>query len=266
MSTDDLEKLCWNSQNIIKQVGQFIREEKGSVSQNQIEDKSLNSLVSYVDKTAEEMLVKALGQLLPGSTFLSEEETVEQKHGRYRWIIDPLDGTTNFLHQLPCFSVSVALQIIDEIEMGIVYEVNNDECFYAWRGGGAYLNNSPIKVTQTSELKDSLIATGLPYQDFGREVEYFTAFNYFMKNTRGIRRFGSAAVDMAYVACGRFDAFFEYGLNAWDIAAGIIIVKEAGGNVFDFKGGDEFLFGKEMVAVNEQLSDEVLQIVKQAFQ
>ncbi len=265
MDTKYLEKLCRDSQEIVKQVGGFIRDQRGKVAQTEIKDKSLNSLVSYVDKTAEEMLVKRLGLLLPDSTFLTEEETVEQKHGKYRWIIDPLDGTTNFLHQLPCFSISVALQIDDKIEMGIVYEVNNEECFYAWKGGGAYLNNHSIKVTQTSEIKDTLIATGFPYRDFGREKQYFTAFKYFMKNTRGIRRMGSAAVDMAYVACGRFDAFFEYGLNAWDIAAGTIIVQEAGGCVYDFKGGNRFLFGGEIVAVNNILAKEVSQIVNQAF-
>lgn len=265
MNEFNLKMLCTNACAIVKEVGNFIKSERGKDNNIQIVTKSLNSLVSYVDKSAEEKLVKKLGELFPNSTFLTEEETVEQKQGKYRWIIDPLDGTTNFLHQLPCYSVSVALQIDNETVLGIVYEVNNDECFYAWKDGGAYLNNKPIQVTKTTELKDTLIATGFPYYDYSRVDEYFKAFHHFMKNTRGIRRFGSAAVDLAYVACGRFDVFFEYGLNAWDLATGAFIVQEAGGKVIDFSGGDDFLFGKELVAVNANLSPIVQKIIKAAF-
>ncbi len=265
MNVEELELLTKKSCEIVKEVGRFIKEERGKVSTEQIETKSLNSLVSYVDKTAETKLVKQLEKLLPGSTFLTEEETIEQKTGKYRWIIDPLDGTTNFLHQLPCFAVSVALEIEEEICLGIVYEVNNDECFCAWKNGGSFLNNQPIHVSKTKHLSDSLIATGFPYRDFSLETPYFKAFHAFMKNTRGIRRFGAAAVDLSYVACGRFDAFYEYGLNAWDVAAGVLLVQEAGGKVFDFKGRNNYLFGGEMVATNEVLADEVMGIVKHNF-
>lgn len=265
MDLSALEKLCRQSCEIVGEVAGFIRHEVGEVSTAEIETKSLNSLVSYVDKTAEERLVSKLEKLLPGSTFLTEEETVAAGEGEFQWIIDPLDGTTNFLHQLPCFAVSVALRQNQEIVLGVVYEVNRQECFYAWRGGGAFLNGKPIRVSATETLMDSLVATGFPYRDYDRMKSYFLVFEHFMKNTRGLRRFGAAAVDLAYVACGRFDIFFEYGLSSWDVAAGILLVEEAGGKVSDFGGGSNFLFGGEMVAASPAVFGEALKVVETAF-
>ncbi len=241
-------------------------EQTGRVSKEQIEEKSLNSLVSYVDKKAEEMLVNGLVTLLPGSVFLTEEETVEQQKGVFQWIIDPLDGTTNFLHQVPCFAVSVALYENGIPAIGIIYEPNRRECFYAWKEGGAWLNEKPISVSKTTQLKDALIATGFPYRDYSRSDSYFHAFHQFMRGTRGIRRLGAAALDLAYVACGRFDAFFEYGLAAWDVAAGVLLVQEAGGKVCGFSAGDNYLFGGEMVACNEAVYAEMMGVVESAFQ
>lgn len=265
MLQKELEQITLKGCKIVKEVGQFVKSERGKVTKGQVEEKGLNSLVSYVDKTAEEKLVFQLSKLIPGSTFLTEEETVEQKMGKFRWIIDPLDGTTNFLHQLPCYAVSVALEIEGIIQSGIVYEPNNDECFYGWKDGGAFMNNSIIKVSSTTKLKNALLATGFPYHDYSLEEPYFKAFNNFMKNSRGIRRWGAAAVDLAYVACGRFDAFYEYGLNAWDVAAGTLIVEEAGGCVSDFSGGTNFLFGKEIISSNQLIFEEIKEIVGKAF-
>ena len=265
MTKSELETLCRQSCEIVRNVGQFLKQELGKVSAEAIETKSLNSLVSYVDKTAEEQLVSGLGALLPNSTFLTEEETVEQKDGEFQWIIDPLDGTTNFLHQLPFFSISVALRHRDETVLGIVLEVNREECFYAWKGGGAFLNDKKIKVSDSKTLGDSLIATGFPYYDYERVEPFVETLKYFMKNTRGIRRFGSAALDLVYVACGRFDAFYEYSLNAWDVAGGACIVREAGGIVLDFQGGENYLFGKEIIAVNPNIQQTFLAPIKAAF-
>ncbi|GJM34872.1 MAG: inositol monophosphatase [Saprospiraceae bacterium] len=244
----DLEKLCRQALPIILKTGEFIHSEMPKVTREDIITKSLNSLVSYVDRTAEEQLVEGLGKLLPQATFLTEEETITTQHSDLQWIIDPLDGTTNFLHQLPVFSVSVALQHQNKTVLGFVYEVNRDECFYAWNGGGAFCNKKPIRVSPNSQLSDSLIATGFPYHDYGKMQAYLQVLAEFMRRTRGIRRFGSAAVDLAYVACGRFDGFFEYSLNAWDVAAGAFIVQEAGGLVTDFSGGTDYLFGGEIIA------------------
>jgi myo-inositol-1(or 4)-monophosphatase len=265
MNQEALKTLCLESCEIIKEVGNFIRAELGKVKANAIEVKALNSLVSYVDKEAETQLVKGLGALLPAATFLTEEETVKSEKGTYQWIIDPLDGTTNFLHQLPFFSVSVALQHEEQTVIGIVYEVNQKECFYAWKDGGAFLNEKSIQVTRTANLADTLIATGFPYYDYESIKAYLQVLEILMQNTRGIRRFGSAALDLAYVSCGRFDAFFEYSLNAWDVAAGILLVQEAGGKVTDFKGGSDYLFGKELIASNTGVSEEIFRIIHHKF-
>lgn len=265
MEEINLKALCMDAREIIIRVGEFIRREKGKVTSGEIETKSLNSLVSYVDKTAEEHLVKELGNLLPGSVFLTEEETVKTQRGDLQWIIDPLDGTTNFLHSLPVFSVSVALQVKQETVLGIVYEINQHECFYAWKGGGAYLNGEPVSVSKTETLADALIATGFPYFDYDKVPGYLQILSEMMTKTRGVRRFGSAAVDLAYVACGRFDAFFEYSLNVWDVAAGAFIIQEAGGRVTDFRGGDDYLYGREIVATNAILKDEFFKYIDEAF-
>ena len=247
------------------QTGQYLREQLGRVGANSIEEKERNSLVSYVDRTAEEQLVKGLGAILPDATFLTEEGTVEQKESALQWIIDPLDGTTNFLHQVPLFSVSVALRQAGRIVVGLIYEVNRDECFYAWKGGGAYLNEQPIRVSPNANLSNALLATGFPYQNYERATPFFKVLQYFVKNARGMRRMGSAAVDLAYVACGRFDAYYEFGINAWDIAAGALLVQEAGGTVTDYGGGDNYLFGREIIAASAALHPKILETVKTHF-
>jgi len=261
----ELEKLCRESIKVVEDTGAFIGREVGKVGKEAIEEKGLNSLVSYVDREAEKLLVDGLGDLLPGSTFLTEEDTVANEESEQQWIIDPLDGTTNFLHQLPCFSVSVALRRAGETVLGIVYEVNQQECFYAWKEGGAHLNGQPIEVSRNSRMSDSLLATGFPYEDFDWINPYFKVLGALVQSSRGIRRFGSAAVDLVYTACGRFDAFFEARLKAWDVAGGAFIVQEAGGLVTDFKGGDDYLFGGEIIAANPRVHKEVLKTVQEGF-
>ena len=249
---------------ITKETGNFIKNSK-LTSEQGIETKTFNNLVTYVDKTAEEQLVKKLGELLPQAGFIAEEGTSSKKGKIYNWIIDPLDGTTNFIHQLPSFCVSVALQKHDKMVLGVVYEINRDECFYAWEGSKAYLNSQEIKVSPTKTLQDSLIATGFPYDDFDRLDNYINVFKQLVQNTRGLRRMGAAAVDLAYVACGRFDSFYEYGLNPWDVAAGAFIVQQAGGKVSDFKGGDNYLFGEEIIASNGSTHDGLLEVIEKQF-
>ncbi len=266
MQTKDLEQIFLQCHPLIISTGKFLLKELGKVKGTDIEVKSLNSLVSYVDKTAEEKLVEGLQKILPEATFMTEEETIINQEGELQWIIDPLDGTTNFLHGLPLFSISVALRYKEEIVLGIIHEPSHNECFYAWKGGGAFLNEHSIKVSEASSLADSLIATGFPYYDYASISPYFEALEYFMRHSRGLRRLGSAALDLAYVACGRFDAFFEYSLNAWDVAGGAIIVKEAGGEVVDFSGKGNYLFGKELIATNQGISDAMLKVIFKAFQ
>ncbi len=265
MNEKELAVICQNSCTIIEDVARFIRAELGKVQTEAIETKSLNSLVSYVDKQAEERLVSQLSKLIPEAAFLTEEETVAQTEGDWLWIIDPLDGTTNFLHQLPFFSISVALQHQGKTIIGVVYEVNREECFYAWKDGGAWLNGRRISVSSNTQLQDALIATGFPYYDYSQVKPYFIALEHFMHHTRGIRRLGSAALDLAYVACGRFDAYFEYSLNSWDIAGGAFLVEEAGGKVADFSGGEGYLANGEIVATSAGLQAEFAEVVANAF-
>ena len=261
----NLEHLCQQTCQIVISTADFIRAELGKVQSNDIETKSLNSLVSYVDKQAEEQLVAGLQTLLPSSTFLTEEETIAQEKGDYLWIIDPLDGTTNFLHQIPTFAVSVALQYKGTTVIGIVYEVNRQECFYAWKEGGAYLNGQSISVSKNTLMQNAIVATGFPYYDYKQMDAYIETLKYCMLNTRGIRRLGAAAVDLAYVACGKFDTFFEYSLSPWDVAAGAFLVQEAGGMVSDFKGGTDYLYGKEIIAGSNGLFVEFAKEVRNNF-
>ena len=233
-----LEQLTESVITVAKEAGSFIREQRKTFSADKIEIKGLNDLVSYVDKTAEQMIVAALEKLLPEAGFITEEKTINRTGERYNWIIDPLDGTTNFIHGLPVYSVSIALQERDELVIGVVYEINQDECFYAWKDSPAFLNGRKIKASASDSISKSLLATGFPYYDFTKQPAYIALFTELMKSCHGLRRLGSAAVDLAYTACGRFDAYYEYNLNAWDVAAGILIVRQAGGDVVNFKGGN----------------------------
>ena len=235
-----------------KDVGQWILTERHeNFSLDKVEIKGLNDLVSYVDKGAESRIVKELSDHFPAG-FIVEENSVSSRQD-YNWIVDPLDGTTNFVHGVPCYAVSIALEYKGEIILGVVYEINRDECFYATKDCGAYLNSQIIRVSETTHLKDSLIATGFPIYNFSRMAAYLKTLEQLMRNTHGIRRMGSAAVDLCYVACGRFDAYFEYNLNPWDVAAGALIVKEAGGCVYDFNHTNGWLFGKEIMAGNSAM-------------
>ena len=260
-----LESLTQKVVEIAKEAGAFIREQRKTFSPDKIEIKGLNDLVSYVDKSAERMIVAGLEKILPGAGFITEEHTVNKTGDQYNWIIDPLDGTTNFIHGLPVYSVSIALQEYDELVLGVVYEINLDECFYACKSSPAYLNGREIKVSGCPAVAESLLATGFPYYDFGKQAAYIELFAELMKNCHGLRRLGSAAVDLAYTACGRFEGFYEYNLNAWDVAAGIVIVKQAGGEVVNFNGGDEVLKTRELLATNGMITSELLHVIQKYF-
>jgi myo-inositol-1(or 4)-monophosphatase len=254
------------TEKLVERSADFIQNQLGNVKNQQIETKSLNSLVSYVDKKAEEMLVEGCMKILPEAGFITEEETIEKSADKeWLWIIDPLDGTTNFLHSLPFFSISVALQHRGKTVMGLVCEVNRRELFYAIKNEGAFLNGKKISCSSTEKLTDSLLATGFPYYDFDRRDAYLKLLGELMPKSRGIRRLGSAALDLAYTACGRFDAFFEYSLAPWDVAAGAFMVEEAGGIVTDFTGGDNYLYGKEIIATNGGINKEMSELLMSHF-
>ena len=242
------KELLNSTVSIATEVGAFIRKERSRFSWDHVTYKAQNDMVSYVDKEAEKQLVEALSRLLPSAGFITEEKTTEQRDAEYRWIVDPLDGTTNFIHGIPCYSVSIALAKGKEIVLGVIYEVSRDESFSAYKGYGAQLNGESIQVSRRNSLRDSLFITGLPVSRFAQKENYLAIIPELMERTHGLRRLGSAATDLAYVACGRAEGFYECNLNPWDVAAGALIVQEAGGTVTDFKGSDDYLFGKEIVA------------------
>lgn len=260
---NNLSQLCQEVISISKDTGRFILSESEKIRNQHIESKGRHDYVTYVDKTAEKKIIEALQRLLPEAGFLAEENTVKYEETEYTWIIDPLDGTTNFIHGLPVYSVSIALMHQKDIVLGVVYEPNLDECFYSYKGGNAFLNGKEISVSPKPKLQDSLLATGFPYHDYSRLQKYLELFTWCLHNTHGVRRIGSAAVDLAYVACGRFEAFFEYGLSPWDVAAGGFILQQAGGVVSDFSGNKDFIFSREIIGTNKLIYDEFLNVTKE---
>ncbi|MBN1415900.1 MAG: inositol monophosphatase [Bacteroidales bacterium] len=257
----DYRKYCELVIDIAREAGGFIRERLHQVRLSDIEKKGKQNFVTEVDKGAEERIVSSLEKLLPEAGFITEEGTSTKTGIRYTWVIDPLDGTTNFIHGSPFVAVSIALLEDNEPVVGVVYELFMDECFYAWKGSKAYLNGKEITVSATGRVSDALIATGFPYHNFDRLDGFMQSLAFFFTNTHGVRRLGSAATDLAYVACGRYDAFYEYNLNPWDVAAGAFIITQAGGRASDFKGGSDYLFSREIVASNSNLYAEFLENV-----
>ncbi len=256
------EEILEKAIDVAKEAGSFIREESKKFSIDKAEYKGLNDLVSYVDKESEKMIVSRLSKLLPEAGFITEEGTINKKSDEYNWVIDPLDGTTNFIHGIPIYAVCIALMNGPDVLLGVVYEVNRDECFYARKGGGAFCNNDRIEVSGASKLSESLVATGFPIFNFNNLRAYLKILDQLIQKCHGLRRMGSAAVDLAYVACGRCDAFFEYNLNPWDIAAGTLIVQEAGGMVTDFRGKGDFIFGRELVT-GGKVHNELLSLINE---
>lgn len=257
----NLENICTQVVELASTTGDFIRQQRKHFSIDKIETKGLHDFVSYVDKESELRIVNGLHKILPEAGFIAEEGTGEQKPDGLNWIIDPLDGTTNFIHGLPPYAISIALMDNQRLILGVIYEVTLDECFYAWGNGKAYMNGNEIRVSDIGNVNDALIATGFPYYDYDRIEPFMQSMEHFMRHSHGLRRLGSAATDLAYVACGRFEAFYEYSLQPWDVAAGAFIVEQAGGKVCDYSGGSNHIFGKEIIAANSQVFKPFLEIV-----
>ncbi len=257
----NLEKICLQVVDLTQEVGQFILSEKNNIKQLNVEVKGLHDFVTYVDKTSEQRIVNKLSEILPEAGFIAEEGTSTKKGDQYNWIIDPLDGTTNFIHGITPFAISIALMENDKIILGVVHELGLNECFYAWKDSPAFLNGRIIHVSTEESVNESLIATGFPYYDYERLKPFLETMEYFMKNSRGVRRLGSAATDLAYVACGRFEAFYEYSLSPWDVAAGAFIVQQAGGKVSNFIGENNYIFGKEIIASNKNVFKDFLNTI-----
>jgi len=219
--------------------------------------KSRNDFVTEVDKHAEMAIIDTLRNAYPDHAFLAEESG-QQGESPYLWIIDPLDGTTNYLHGFPQYAVSIALQHKGELVQAVVYDPLRQELFTAGRGEGAMLNNRRIRVSKQKFLEGALLGTGFPFKEQERLDEYLKSFKTLFLMTAGIRRAGAASLDLAYVACGRLDGFWELGLKPWDMAAGILLVQEAGGMNSEISGGDKFLDSGNIVSANPEIHDEIL--------
>lgn len=255
-------RVCENARTIVQKTAKFIEHEQKNRRDLGMEVKGEHNFVTRVDREAEKMLVSGLLKLIPESGFIAEEGTSDIKGDRFNWVIDPVDGTTNYIHGLTPYAISVALMDYDDIVIGIIYEIGAHECFYAWKGSSAYLNGKVIKVSDAPTVSECLVGTGFPYTNFKYLDGFMESVRYFMENSHGLRRLGSAATDLAYLACGRFDAFYEYGLKPWDVAAGVLILKQAGGRAGDFDGGSDYLFGEEFVASNSIVFDEFQLLIR----
>ena len=234
------------------QAGKFLKQNLGKVRDIQQKEGQEKNLVTEIDKRSEDIIIEIVRKHFPHHDILAEESGKKKGNtsSEYRWVIDPLDGTTNFTHSLPVFCVSIAVEHNDQILLGVIYDPNFDELFTAERGKGAYLNSKRLRVSKTQSLEKSLLVTGFPYnivENPNRAIEHFI---HFLMKAQAVRRIGSAAIDLAYAAAGRYDGFWEVALNPWDVAAGALLVEEAGGKITDFKGNHFSIYKPEVLASN----------------
>ena len=230
---------------------------------HRVEYKGDIDLVTVVDKLSEKAIVERITAAFPDHDLLAEETLFEKKGSPWKWIIDPLDGTTNYFRGYPCFCVSIGLEVDGEVKLGVVYNPVLDELFHAERGGGAFLNGKPISVSRVNDLNRSFLCTGFPYDVREYADFYLRYFREFIIRSLGIRRPGSAAIDLSYLAAGRFDGFWELKLHPWDVAAGGLIITEAGGKITDFKGGLFGIYSGEMLASNGLIHEEMLEVIQE---
>jgi len=260
----DLHKLITEAKPVVEKAGRYIQEMSYKKAQLNIEEKFKNNLVSEVDRIAEEILVEGLNVILPEAGFYTEEETTARSNEKLKWVIDPLDGTTNFLRGVPAYCVSVALVDGDTILLGLVYDCVLSIFYTATKDGGAFQNDQKIQVNN-NEFEKALFATGFPFYNYEKAEAYLEVFKYVMYNSMGMRRLGSAALDLCHVANGIYDGYFEWSLQPYDVAAGALIVNEAGGIVSDFKGGQKFMERSEMLAASPVVYEQLLNQIKKSF-
>jgi len=244
-----------------REAGRIINRASQDVGALKIQSKTFNDFVSEVDRSAEQAIIDTIRDAYPDHGFLGEESGKSNSDANNIWIIDPLDGTTNFLHNFPQYCVSIALQQKGVLTQAVIYDPVRNDLFTATKGRGAFLNDKRIRVTNRTKLQASLISTGFPFRDFTHLDTYLAMLKDMIKNTTGIRRPGSAALDLAYVAAGFTDGFFEINLSTWDIAAGGLLVQEAGGMVGDFEGNESWLTTGNIVAANAKVFSQMLQVL-----
>lgn len=248
-----------------RHAGNIILKNLGHLSTHDIQMKKSFDFVTKVDRWSEAVIMNTIREKFPSHSFLAEETLHEKESAGYRWIIDPLDGTTNYIHGFPVFSVSIALEFRGEIILGVVFDPLRDELFHSLKETGSFLNNSRIRVSDVASPDQSLIATGFPFRKKALIDNYLDAFRKIFSEVSDIRRAGSAALDFTYIASGRVEGFFELNLSPWDIAAGSLLIKEAGGLITDFGGGSDYLLTGNVIAGNKDIQPKLLEIVKQVF-
>ncbi len=258
----DLEEAACEAARL---AGKVLRQRFRTEVASRVETKGLHDYVTAVDREAEAVILEFLGARYPDHALMSEESHPDAQRTHYRWVIDPLDGTTNFAHGVTPFAVSIAVEDDEGLAAGAVYDPIHDEMFQAHRGGGARVDGEPIRCSQPTNSDDALIATGFPYRELSRLDAYLEAFAAAIRSTAGLRRAGSASIDLAYTACGRYDGFFEIGLCRWDLAAGALLIQEAGGRVTDVVGGSSFADSGDIVAAGSKMHAALLGITREAF-
>lgn len=241
-----------------RQAGEAIRHYANRVHKLDVQNKDRNDFVSEVDRQAEYIIIKALQRAYPDHAFFGEETGKTGSDSDYEWVIDPLDGTTNFLYGIPQYSVSIALKHKGRLTVGVVYDPLRDETFAAARGDGATLNGRRIRVSDRTSMQGALLGTGVPFRSNQNLDLYLKTMKALLPDTAGVRRPGSAALDLAWVASGRFDGFWEFGLNEWDMAAGVLLVQEAGGLISDMKGANNHMITGDVVAANPKVFKEMI--------
>jgi myo-inositol-1(or 4)-monophosphatase len=247
------------------EAGRFLKMNVGKFRHVERKEGQETNLVTEIDKRSEEIIISKIKQRYHHHDFLAEESGSHDTKSDYRWIIDPLDGTLNFTHGFPIFCVSLALEIKGEVVLGVVYDPNADELYTAEKGRGAMLNHKPIRVSTTSSLIESMLVTGFPYHIRTNPDHAIEHFNNFLMEAQAIRRLGSAALDLCYVAAGRFDGFWEVALNPWDMAAGVLLVQEAGGKYTDFRGFPTTIYQKQLLVSNGKIHDKMVEVLKRAM-
>lgn len=257
----DLENICIEVQQIARSAGSFLRDERRKFNRERVEEKSAHNYVSYVDKESERRLVEQLSALLPEAGFIAEEGSGSLTDENYCWMIDPLDGTSNYIHDIAPYCVSIALRNKEELLLGVVYEVCRDECFYAWKDSKAWMNGQEIHVTDIAILDKAFIALGFPYDSDRYRPVARKLVDRLYGFAGGTRLMGSAAAELCYVACGRFEARVEAYLGPWDVAAGGLILMQAGGKLTDFEGGDSWPSAEQVVASNGAIHDTILRLL-----
>jgi myo-inositol-1(or 4)-monophosphatase len=248
-----------------KLASNYLLSQSGKLSTEQIREKAANDFVTEVDHTSESMIIERIRQDFPDHHILAEESGATSADGNIQWIIDPLDGTLNYIRKIPFYAVSIAAKQGNQLLAGVVFNPAQQEYFHAIAGGGAFLNDVPIHVSKTDSFSKAFLATGFPHQRKRMLPPYSKTFNEILHASAGMRRIGSAALDMCYTACGRFDGYWELGLHPWDIAAGTLLIKEAGGIVSDFKGTGDPLENGYVIAANNKIHRTLHNIIQNHF-